>query len=1163
MQIRSKSIFATVLFCVFLCAISMQTTSCSALVSSENPKADSLNVRAYKFRYVNIDSSLKCAKAALAMSEDKSASQAFALNNLAYIAYQQMRYGTSIDYLDKIYKKSRNQIELLCADVMYMKVAQRTGQGLMFFKHRNTALRRLERLAEEENILTEMQYARLTYAKSEMHIVSSTYYFYYGQAEQAITEINKTYLDPSLPTDTAQWLYYRYMLGSGGLLKGQEKDVVLQEFDHLFAAYTTASTGGLVYFLANSLQSMASLLDNPETFAYISANRPNSLAFLQNQHKQWHQLPDIEDYARLSLVMADRALHLFRNYKDLFQLACAYRTVGEIYFRHGKYNYALRQFTHALELVESQKQRSKWQVPFWTFSIREYLSLTYSALDDKHNSDLHRNAYLKFLEQYTQNYELEERKQQLEMELHHTRVSLLILVGLILLSVILLWLLIRRIQHQSRHLTDSILSIRQSSEWKRFAESAELADTELSDYRQELEEIILLHQKHIREYRHGNVERRAKVSLVYAIIPYLDRIIAEANKMQRDGAADENRLRYISELSGEIMNVNDVLTDWIQMRQGQFKLHITTFPLQEVFDIISGSRTIFAKKGITLNVCPTSCRVKADMALTMFMINTLCDNARKFTPTGGHVNISAQPNEDYVEVSVSDSGIGLSEHDVEVLNQSKIYDPSQLGGQNENKGFGFGIMNCKGIISKYKKTSKKFSVCDFGVESTSGKGSRFWFRLPGIMTVLLFFSLSAFSQTGNLYQMASDSISRANKAGNYNEAYAYGDAFLRDMPHPVDTPSVIYILNEMAVSSLSLKQWDKYYSCNKECVRLHHLFTADSSLPAYCRQMEQMKSNNVFVYALLVLLSIVALVLFYLLSLRGIMRRDSYAHVFYNWLVERIEGFAVMMNNYAAQRQKQDWKPVLSEKPEWLSNVPENMMHLNTDCMRIIEERFCKTDKMIDKSDSLTATGRKLRYEEDRLYVMNQVLDNCLSTIKHETMYYPARTQQLVDYMRQPGSAQDEKAYLNELTELVNFYRNIYVLLYQQAVRQTEQNNFYREQIFLSELDKSLPQIRVNGDRMLLTLLLQTLRDAEPVVPRLSAVCRPPFVYVKFEYPQVQRTAYDLENLFQPLSRHIPFLVAKQIIREHDSYCNHAGLRLYAEATADGYCIVFTLLESK
>ena len=100
-------------------------------------------------------------------------------------------------------------------------------QDPMFFKYRNTALRRLERLAEEENILTEMQYARLTYAKSEMHIVSSTYYFYYGQAEQAITEINKTYLDPSLPTDTAQWLYYRYMLGSGGLLKGQEKDVVL------------------------------------------------------------------------------------------------------------------------------------------------------------------------------------------------------------------------------------------------------------------------------------------------------------------------------------------------------------------------------------------------------------------------------------------------------------------------------------------------------------------------------------------------------------------------------------------------------------------------------------------------------------------------------------------------------------------------------------------------------------------------------------------------------------------------------------------------------------------------------------------------------------------------------------------------------------------------
>lgn len=54
-------------------------------------------------------------------------------------------------------------------------------------------------------------------------------------------------------------------------------------------------------------------------------------------------------------------------------------------------------------------------------------------------------------------------------------------------------------------------------------------------------------------------------------------------------------------------------------------------------------------------------------------------------------------------------------------------DPEEL---KENKGSGFGLMNCKGIIEKYKKTNELFRVCLFDVESEPGKGSRFYFRLP-------------------------------------------------------------------------------------------------------------------------------------------------------------------------------------------------------------------------------------------------------------------------------------------------------------------------------------------------------------------------------------------------------------------------------------------------
>lgn len=48
----------------------------------------------------------------------------------------------------------------------------------------------------------------------------------------------------------------------------------------------------------------------------------------------------------------------------------------------------------------------------------------------------------------------------------------------------------------------------------------------------------------------------------------------------------------------------------------------------------------------------------------------------------------------------------------------------------KQKGSGFGLMNCKGIIEKYRKTNTVFRVCCFSVDSTLGKGSRFYFRLP-------------------------------------------------------------------------------------------------------------------------------------------------------------------------------------------------------------------------------------------------------------------------------------------------------------------------------------------------------------------------------------------------------------------------------------------------
>jgi signal transduction histidine kinase len=338
-------------------------------------------------------------------------------------------------------------------------------------------------------------------------------------------------------------------------------------------------------------------------------------------------------------------------------------------------------------------------------------------------------------------------------------------------------------------------------------------------------------------------------------------------------------------------------------------------------------------KQLDLEVEPTDACVKADRALTLFMINTLAENARKYTPKGGKVRIYARQENDFVEISVEDNGCGLSPEDVNHIIGEKVYD-SKIIGMNDapdrealrkNKGNGFGLMNCKGIIEKYKKTNPVFNVCLFNVKSTLGQGSRFYFRLPAgvrkvLTAILLVFSLGMVScskATDNDVpkETLTDSLTLAlqaeyelllNKASDYaNEAYycnvdgeyalalQYIDSAMvclnehygkyAEEPHRYmtlvgdDIPAeldwwnemfnsdfhvILDIRNEAAVAFLALKQWDEYGYNNAAYTTLYKLLGEDQSLEDFCRELER-STNNKTVSILLVIILLVTLCLGY------------------------------------------------------------------------------------------------------------------------------------------------------------------------------------------------------------------------------------------------------------------------------------------------------------
>ncbi|RLD69127.1 MAG: hypothetical protein DRI95_00950 [Bacteroidetes bacterium] len=128
------------------------------------------------------------------------------------------------------------------------------------------------------------------------------------------------------------------------------------------------------------------------------------------------------------------------------------------------------------------------------------------------------------------------------------------------------------------------------------------------------------------------------------------------------------------------------------------------------------------QKQIKISVqIPEDLEIYADNYMIDTVIRNLLGNAIKFTGNNGKIDISAESNENKVEIVISDTGIGIKEKDREKL--FRIEHNFQLIGTNGEKGSGLGLILCKEFIDKHNG--------EILVESILGKGSTFKLFLPG------------------------------------------------------------------------------------------------------------------------------------------------------------------------------------------------------------------------------------------------------------------------------------------------------------------------------------------------------------------------------------------------------------------------------------------------
>ena len=1044
----------------------ISTIILSACSRTDRQAVDKLNEQSYAYHYRNSDSTESYARRAAKLAEGYHAGRAEALNNLAFVHIVRMEYDEAERLLNEVVETTNHQVQQLIAYVQQMRLCQRRSRNREFHDYRELADKTIRRINEERASLSEHDQRCLLYAETEYAIVNSTYYYYVGLEQQSIDALNA--INPNeVQRDTAQFLNYLYNIGAGGIItQGSQQEINQQEFDRLMRCFLMARQGDYPYFAANALEALSEHLMEPPVRDHLMMDNMPAMKFLN---------PDHVDDNMLAGYLAENSLYIFREFGDVYQIAGAYRTLASCFRQIGDYESALYNLEQALS------DSAIYQAPDLVASIREQLSVAYAAIDDKQQSDYNRNLYLDVQETTRQDRQLEARANQYERAISQLNLMIIAVIVAIILLFFSLWLF--NYLNKKRTKTEGTDEL----------------------FEQKSEDIQAL-QLRVEASERRNLEQRAKVSLVNSVTPFIDRILHEVKNPEKADA------EYIQELTDQINDYNDVLTYWIQLRQGELSLHIESFALQELFDLLAKGHASFQMKGVELNIAPTDAVVKADKVLTLFMLNTLADNARKFTDKGGKVSISANDQEEYVEIAVEDTGQGMTDEQLQHLFESK---PIKDDGKAQTS-HGFGLLNCKGIIEKYRKISQIFSVCQIAATSKLGQGSRLFFRLPkGILRMLILgmlltgSALTGYGQQPKPTPTDSDPLAQAsayadsayfcNINGQYERTLVFADSCIdclnrqylslqprgRYLMRPMGNPSLIApeikwlhdgldvnyhiildIRNESAVAALALHEWQIYSYNNRIYTQLFKEMSADDTLGDYCRTMQQSQTNKTIAIILLVILALAILPAYYLLY---------YRHRLYS---------------------------------------------------RFLSEQQRQTDlEMLDDEQ------RRTELEISNLHVSNAVLDNCLSTLKHETMYYPSRIRQTLD------SGDTES-----LSEVTSYYRELYGMLSQQAMRQVERTHLHLRPL-------SMEGVTILGDENLIRYLFEILRkqsgEKKPEIQFSQK--NEKYVEVSVAMPGLDFSKEQPEDLFQPKREHIPFLICRQIVRDHGEATNRRGCGIRAE----------------
>ncbi|HZM95678.1 MAG TPA: ATP-binding protein [Vicinamibacterales bacterium] len=196
--------------------------------------------------------------------------------------------------------------------------------------------------------------------------------------------------------------------------------------------------------------------------------------------------------------------------------------------------------------------------------------------------------------------------------------------------------------------------------------------------------------------------------------------VAERALQSNDAQAHREALVTSLEESERILAMLDTLMDISEAETGTMRLDVTAVPLAplvgevvELYENIAEDKRISVSSDVSAELT-----IPADSKRLRQVLANLIDNAIKYTPPGGRVEVRARRDGSVVRLDVADSGVGIAPRDL-----PHIWERLYRGDQSRNeRGLGLGLSLVRAIVVAHGGT--------VDVSAEPGRGATFTVKLP-------------------------------------------------------------------------------------------------------------------------------------------------------------------------------------------------------------------------------------------------------------------------------------------------------------------------------------------------------------------------------------------------------------------------------------------------